>query len=101
MKLQHLAIGDRFEYEGRIFVKTGPLTASSDQGGQQMIPRYAMLKPLGATPPAGPGATVRTLQAATVLAAFDAFVGQCRPLVRPEDQPALDAARQRFLDALG
>ena len=46
MKLQQLAIGDRFEYDGRILVKTGPLTASSDDGGQQMIPRYAVLKPL-------------------------------------------------------
>ena len=46
MKLQHLAIGDRFEYDGKIFVKTGPVTASSENGGQQMIPRYAILKPL-------------------------------------------------------
>ncbi len=33
MKLQHLAIGDRFEYDGKIFGKTGPLTAASDEGG--------------------------------------------------------------------
>lgn len=33
MKLQHLSIGARFEYEGVTYVKTGPLTASSEAGG--------------------------------------------------------------------
>ena len=38
MKLQHLAIGARFEFEGQVYVKTGPLTASAEQGGQRVIP---------------------------------------------------------------
>ena len=46
MKLQHLAIGARFEYEGVVYVKTGPLTAASEEGGQRIIPRYAILRPL-------------------------------------------------------
>ena len=39
-------MGARFEYEGVVYVKTGPLTASSEEGGQRIIPRYAILKAL-------------------------------------------------------
>lgn len=39
-------MGARFEYEGNVYVKTGPMTASSEQGGQRIIPRYATLRPL-------------------------------------------------------
>ena len=46
MKLQQLAMGARFEYEGVTYVKTGPMTASSDAGGQRIIPRYANLRVL-------------------------------------------------------
>ena len=45
MKLTQLPLGARFEYEGEIFTKTGPMTAASEKGGQRMIPRYAVLKP--------------------------------------------------------
>ena len=38
MRLQDFPIGARFEYEGAIYVKTGPLTASSEQGKQRIIP---------------------------------------------------------------
>ncbi len=96
MKLQHLAIGARFEYEGKTFVKTGPLTASSDQGGQQIIPRYAILKPLDA--PASENKVIRgKLTEAAVRAAFDTFYRQCQRLVDENGQTELDAARKRFL----
>ena len=35
MRLQDLPVGARFEYQGKIFVKTGPITAASEAGGQQ------------------------------------------------------------------
>jgi len=96
MKLQHLAIGARFEYEGKTFVKTGPLTASSENGGQQIIPRYAVLKPLDA--PASENKVIRgKLTEATVRAAFDTFYRHCQRLVDENGQAELDAARKRFL----
>ena len=96
MKLQHLAIGARFEYEGQIFVKTGPLTASSDQGGQRIIPRYAVLQPLDT--PAGYNKVIRgKLTETAVRAAFDTFYRQCQRLVDEKGQAELDAARKRFL----
>lgn len=97
MKLQHLAIGDRFEYDGKIFVKTGPLTASSDQGGQQIIPRYAVLKPLDQ-----PVADARTgsrerLNKAAVLAAFDRFYRTSERLCDASAHSELARARSDFL----
>jgi len=56
MKLNHLPIGARFEYEGQIYTETGPITAAAEKGGQRMIPRHAVLRPVdGHTPPARPG----------------------------------------------
>lgn len=95
MKLQHLAIGARFEYEGQIFTKTGPLTASAEQGGQRIIPRYANLRPLDAMS-AGPGQVDRL----KVQAALSTFHETCRGLVDEAAWPVLEAARREFFDAL-
>ncbi len=100
MKLQHLAIGDRFEYDGKIFVKTGPLTAASDEGGQQMIPRYAVLKPIDLPPREEKAGMRRKLEEKTVLAAFDDFYQVCSALLDEAALPALADARQRFIDRI-
>jgi hypothetical protein len=100
MKLQHLAIGDRFEYNGKIFVKTGPLTAASEEGGQQIIPRYAVLKPLNPPPREEKPSLRRKLDEKTVQAAFDDFYQACSTLVDDSALPALLEARQRFLERL-
>ena len=101
MKLQHLAIGDRFEFHGKIFVKTGPVTASSEEGGQQMIPRYAVLKPIDvpARDDDKPGLR-RKVEEKKVLAAFDDFYRTCSELLDTSALPALAEARERFLDRL-
>ncbi len=100
MKFQHLPIGARFEFEGKVYVKTGPLAAASDQGDTRMIPRYATLKPLDGmapivTPPPG-----RKLDEAVVLAAFEAFHAECAALLDPATKNQLDEARARFRAAL-
>ncbi len=100
MKLQHFPIGARFEYEGRVFVKTGPLTASSEQGGQQLIPRYAILKPMDVPETAAPGASVRKLDPRKVRKAFDAFYDECLKHVDPTAATALETARAAFIAAL-
>ena len=101
MKLQHLALGARFEYEGRVFVKTGPLTAVAEDGGQQMIPRYAILKPLDLPEPEmAPGVAVRRLEAQKVRKAFDAFYEISRQHCDPAALPTLEAARAEFLTRL-
>ena len=72
-----------------------------DGSGQRLIPRYAVLKPVeGWTPPVET-ATAKQLDEARVVAAFDAFYGNCLHLVDDFSKPALLAARQTFLEAIG
>lgn len=96
MKLQHLAIGARFEYEGLVYVKTGPLTASSEAGGQRIIPRHATLKPLDLPANEGKG----RLEGPVVRKAFNAFFETCDRLVGEAGRAELEQARQRFLKAI-
>lgn len=99
MKIHHLPHGARFEYEGEEYVKTGPMFASG-KDGQRLIPKYAVLKPLGETAAAGASAPADALARSTVQAAFDAFCAECRVLLPVERQGELQAARERFLQAI-
>lgn len=108
MKFQQLPMGARFEFEGVAYVKTGPLTATSERGRSRMIPRSAVLKPLDA-PIAPPVRAARVLDEAVVMAAFEVFHDECRRLLDAADsdlaraataRAMLESARRRFLDAL-
>ena len=100
MKLQHLPMGARFEYEGVIHVKTGPMTASSEAGGQRIIPRYATLKSLE-EPAAESKAPIKgRLEAVRVRAAFERFYEISERLVGETGLAELAQARQAFLDAI-
>jgi len=101
MKLQHLPIGASFEYEGKVYVKTGPLTAVSEEGGSRIIPRSAVLRAASAATPATAAAVGGGLERATVLAAFDEFHQLCVGLVDETAREQLAAARQRFLATVG
>lgn len=100
MKLQHLQIGASFEYEGVTYVKTGPLTASSEQGGQRIIPRYATLRPLNAPAVEAKCAGPSGVDPAKVRMAFTTFFETCNRLVDDEGRQELAKARVRFLQAL-
>lgn len=99
MKLQHLPMGARFEYQGQVMVKAGPLTATKEGGGLCLIPRYAVLKPLD--PVAAPSATEhRQLAEPVVREAFERFYQRCSRLVDDAGRLELSRARQRFIDDL-
>lgn len=101
MKLHQLAIGARFEYQGKEFTKTGPITAAAELGGQQMIPRHADLKALDLPEPAlAPGMAVRKLDPLRVRKAFDAFYEISRQQATPSGLAVLEAARLDFLSGL-
>lgn len=99
MKIHQLPLGARFEYEGAEYVKTGPLFATGP-GGQRMIPKYAVLRPLDALAvPAAPAQGL-ALPRERVLAAFGSFCEAVRP---PADDPAraeFERAREAFLAKL-
>ncbi|MDR3390304.1 MAG: hypothetical protein P4L77_01080 [Sulfuriferula sp.] len=73
MKFQHLPDGARFEYEGRHYTKISPLVAAEEGGGQRMIPRYAVLRPLAGDWPKQPEHAEGQADMAKVLAAFAEF----------------------------
>lgn len=102
MRLQHFAVGDRFEFEGAIWIKTGPMTACAEQGGQRMIPRHAELKPLVEAP--APAAAVSGTSApdrGAVIAAFNHFCSRIRPMLDPEQAAVFDTASDEFRRRLG
>lgn len=100
MKIHQLPHGARFEYEGDEYVKTGPLFATG-KGGQRLIPKYAVLRPLGEAGGVPPKTAPNALPAARVAAAVEAFYAECRHLVPAERQPDFAAARNRLQAALG
>ena len=101
MKFTQIPLGTRFEFEGKIFSKTGPMTASAEDGsGQRLIPRYAVLKPVDGAAPVVDAAPARQVDEARVIAAFDGFYGTCLRLVDDFSKAELEAARRKFLAAL-
>ncbi len=112
MKFHMLPVGARFEVRGKIYVKSGPLTANDARGGQQLLPRATMVNPIeGASQPGQPpSAPALTPQA--VRAAFDGFEADYRhrllqlgsALGEPQAQrliAEIDAAGRAFLTRLG
>ncbi len=99
MKIHQLPLGARFEYEGEEYVKTGPLFATG-RAGQRLIPKYAVLKPIGDTPPPAGPAAAENLPRARVLAALDRLVALGDGLVPEDRRDDLAAARAAFLEDL-
>jgi hypothetical protein len=98
MKIHQLQMGARFEYEGVEYVKSGPMFATGP-AGQRMIPKYAVLKPLG--PQAAPETGLHeVVPHSEVLKAFADFYSKCTDLVPEEKHGELEGARGRFLRAI-
>lgn len=101
MKIDQLPLGARFEFKGRTFTKVGPMTASSDGGGAEFIPKHAVLQPLpGEAPAAAPAAAARPLDAAKIAAAFEAYHQTATTFADEEGRAVLESARKRFLSEI-
>ena len=110
MKFTQFPLGARFEFDGKAYTKTTLLVGTaSDGSGQRVIPRYAVLKPIGVVVPIAPPVTAATLDAQRVLAAFEqAHAAYAQVLdaagaaadLRLQLDARLQAVRQGFLDAL-
>ena len=107
MKFGPLPIGTRFDYEGVRYLKTGPLLATREDGGQQrFLGRYADVRVLTAVVADATGEA-----SADWRTAFDAFYTECLQAIaglaaddasaaaRARDQ--LEAARRRLFDRVG
>lgn len=104
MKFGQLPVGTRFDYEGARYLKTGPLVATPEDGGQQrFLGRYADVRVLGA-------ASAPAEAAADWRAAFDALYSECLttiecldahdPQAATQARARLQAAREQFLTAM-
>jgi len=103
MKLDHLPLGARFVYKGRVMSKVGPMTAAAEEGGTVFIPKHAVLKPVpGEAPPAPPQPDhPKSVDTARVLAAFEDYHRIALAAADERGRQALGTARARFLAALG
>jgi len=107
VKFPQVPVGERFDYQGETLVKTGPMTACNERGGDtRLIPRSAVVRPVGATPEAQPVAPILTQ--ALVREALAAFDARLRSSIGAMDQAdrgpigaALAAARRELAERLG
>ena len=114
MKFFQLAIGQRFEFEGQVYIKTTALLANHEQSGRKrMIRRSANVTVLGTgTAVAAPVAKAPQLEESSdVLTAFDAFYSHCLqcvldmaaqadPQTLEQVNASLKEARRRFIAAV-
>lgn len=103
MKFKLLSIGQKFEYEGDVYIKTSPLIASNvETSHNKMIPRYAILTLLNESDSEQQALKAETLDAKTTLNAFNIFYEQCistlekHDVLVPKIKNELDKARDKF-----
>jgi len=86
-----LAIGTGFEFRGRPYVKTGPLTAADPQGAQRLIPRAAVVTVITPETPEGtPPVAELPADLQEALATYHQCALDC---LRAADLPAEEARR--------
>lgn len=98
MKIHQLPYGARFEYKGEEYVKTGPMFGTG-KSGQQLIPRSAVLKPIGEVN-ATREENKELVSKTEILYAFDAFYKECQTLVPKQQHAAMESLRNKFLASL-
>lgn len=108
MKFYELPIGQQFEIDGEVYLKSSPLVASHAQTGKQkFMVRSAMVGLLGQAMPAPQKEPQRQISADTVIAAFEQYylrsVQVLAMLPAVQQQAARDElaqGRKVFLDSL-
>jgi hypothetical protein len=112
MKFHDLAIGQRFELDGAVYVKTSPVLAGREDGrDKKFLARYVLVQPLDGVERRPVEKAEKMLRADTVLAAFNTYHASCRAALERLDGKApaasleevadvLEGERQGFLDAV-
>lgn len=108
MKFHELPIGQQFELDGEVYLKSGPLVASHAQTGKQkFMARSAMVGLLGQALPTAQEQPQRLISADTAIAAFEEYYQRSLQLLAvlpaAQQQAARDElaqGRKVFLDSL-
>jgi hypothetical protein len=111
MKFPALPIGQAFTWQGEVYSKTGPISATHRESGQsRMIPRSATVAPLGESPVTAPAPLSVQIDQARAVAALEALHRRVLEIVsplltdlatRPQVEAALAAALEEQREALG
>lgn len=103
MKFKLLSIGQKFKFQGEIYVKTSPIVASNiATGHNKMIPRYAVLTLLDNSNEEIQQSSKEPVSAADVLNQFNQFYEKCISTLEKNDvlvpiiKDELDKARDEF-----
>lgn len=96
MKIHQMPMGTRFTYEGEEYTKSGPMVASGPSG-QRLIPKHAVLTPIGDVQAIASSPAADTIARAVVVDAFDSFYAHCERIVPEQRLDELRAARIDFL----
>lgn len=104
MKFKLLSIGQKFEYEGDVYIKTSPLIASNiETSHNKMIPRYAMLTLLDDAEISKQEIKKETVNSQEILNSFNSFYESCistlekNNVLIPQIKDELDKARDDFI----
>jgi len=107
MKFKLLSIGQKFEYDGDVYVKTSPLIASNVKTSEnKMIPRYATLILLDDAGKNQQKVKKETINSQEILSAFNIFYEKCittledNNVLVPLIKDKIDKARDEFTQHL-
>ncbi len=107
MKFKLLSIGQKFEYEGEVYIKTSPLIASNIKTSHnKMIPRYATLTLLNDAGTKKQQRRKEPVDAQEILNAFNIFYEKCigilenKKVLIPIIKDELDNVRDEFTQHL-
>lgn len=107
MKFKLLSIGQKFKYEGEVYVKTSPIIASNvETGHNKMIPRYAVLTLLDNSGEDIQAISEEPVSKKDTLNAFNHFYEKCISTLEDNDvlvpviKDELDQARDQFIKSL-
>ncbi len=102
MKFPHLRIGQRFELDGEIYVKTGPMVASHEgTGAMKMVRRSAEVRVLDETAQTVEETAGETILLRQAREALEAYHNGARRILADEDtRRELEALYRRCLGYL-
>ena len=107
MKFKLLSVGQKFKYQGDVYVKTSPIIASNvETGHNKMIPAYAALILLDNNGENEQRVSEEPVSKKETLTAFNNFYEKCIATLEKNDvlvpviKDELDKARDEFIQQL-